>query len=100
MTPQDYEEKRTFRRLALEMPIKYALTSKPDSYRPAKGNDLSASGMALICEEALTPGTTITLLIDSDSPEYPALKTEAQVHRVTPTDNDTYLVSVIFRQVT
>lgn len=99
MTTQDYEEKRTFRRLTLEMPVRYALASAPDTFRHAMGRDLSAGGMSLLCDQALTPGTEIKLVIDSDSPSYPALEAEAEVHRVVRDGTGDYLVSVIFLQV-
>lgn len=100
MSSKDYEEKRLFRRLNLEMPLKYALISSPDEFRQAMGNDLSAGGMALHCKQALKPGTEIRLVIDSDSSNYPALEARATVHRVVQNEVDNYLVSVIFHQVT
>lgn len=99
MSSKDYEEKRSFRRLDLEMPVKYALVSSPDEYRQAEGSDLSAGGMALHCKQALKPGTEIKLVIDSDSSNYPALEARAVVQRVVQNEADDYLVSVIFHQV-
>lgn len=100
MSSKDYEEKRLFRRLDFDMPVKYALVSSPDEFRQAMGSDLSAGGMALHCKQALKAGTTIKLVIDSDSSSYPAMEARAEVHRVVENVADGYLVSVIFHQVT
>lgn len=99
MKPRDYEEKRLFRRIALEMPVKYASTSTPDQFSTATGHDLSAGGMAIICSEQLTAGSEIFLIIDSDSENYPPLRATAEVRRVVATGHDRYVTSVTFRKL-
>lgn len=99
MSPKDYEEKRLFRRIPLEMPVKYAPTSTPDQLSPATGRDLSAGGMALICSERLAVGSEILLIIDSDSESYPPLTATAEVRRVLATSNELYATSVIFHKL-
>lgn len=79
---RDYQEKRGFRRMALEeCPATYRIASSGEQGAGVV-RDLSGGGMRLHCDRPLAPGTRLLVTVAPERSTIPPLEAEAEVVRI------------------
>ena len=96
MSAFDYEEKRNFRRMALDCPIAYR---SPDSATPSYGSvrDLSATGLSFSADQPQTPGAPLEIHIEPGSARIRPLRALIEVIRCQPLAGGGYEIAAKIR---
>ncbi len=93
-----YEEKRGFIRMAVQCPAHYRL-SGASATAPAVAEDLSGNGIALLTEQAITPGTGLRIEVLPAKSITPPLAAEARVVRCDPLGEGRYRIACALERV-
>ncbi|QEP43422.1 PilZ domain-containing protein [Ectothiorhodospiraceae bacterium BW-2] len=80
LTRGDFTEKRDFIRMGVECPTTYQLEGDPNHYL-ATTLDLSATGIRLMTDNPLSPGTRLTIHLQPEKMIVPPLKAVVEVIR-------------------
>ena len=90
-----YSEKRNFIRMRINTPVQVRCG---DREIEAVGKDLSGSGMLLLFQEELAPGTSVEIRIEQEKDRAP-FRASAEVTRVHETTDEGYLLGLSITQI-
>ena len=93
-----YAEKRDFRRMSVDCPARIRIAGA-DSRSAAVVKNLSGSGMLILTEQELLPGTQLAVEILPGRDITPPLSAEARVVRVQPKDRGVYNIACRFERI-
>ncbi|MFO8154779.1 MAG: PilZ domain-containing protein [Pseudomonadota bacterium] len=80
------EEKRGFRRMTVDCRLAFAIDGQPGRHT-GQATDLSASGLAFICEATVAEGANLEVEVSPASALTPPLHARVEVLRVEETDS-------------
>lgn len=92
MIDRDYSEKRNYMRMNMDVPATVELAD--GSQHACTCRDLSAEGMLLELDQALTPGDELTVQVPAFSSQLSPLAAKATVTRVEDLGNGRYRMGV------
>ncbi len=75
------EEKRGFRRMAVDCPLTFAIDGQPGRHA-GRTTDLSASGLSFTCEAVVDQGATLEVEVSPATALTPPLHARVEVLRV------------------
>jgi len=87
MSDHDYDEKRDFVRMNIETQITYTVKNSDGQTHHGKSGDLSATGLYMDTDFALSEGDEIDIIMNPNGDRLPPFIAEGKVLRVTNDDN-------------
>lgn len=97
MNPRDYAEKRGFNRMTLnDCPLTYRVQGNDEVYNGVAQN-LSSSGIRMICDKELEPGTLLEVRITPAMTVVPPLEAVVEVIRVQAVNGGCYEVGATIK---
>jgi hypothetical protein len=87
-----YAEKRDFLRMTVDCPARFRIAGS-DSPSPAIVKNLSGSGMLILSDREIDPGTRLAVEIMPGKTITPPLSAEARVMRSHPTESGIYNIA-------
>lgn len=97
LTGRDFDEKRSYRRMGLDdSPVRYTVHGDGGSGEGVC-RDLSGSGLLMILDRELAPGTLLDIRVAPEQSVVPPLEAEVEVVRCSPADDGSYKVGVLIR---
>jgi hypothetical protein len=93
-----YAEKRGFLRMTIDCPARLRIAGA-NSRSAAVVKNLSSSGMLILTEQEIYPGTQLAVEISPGKPITPPLSAEARVVRMQSTDTGHYHIACHFERI-
>jgi hypothetical protein len=93
-----YAEKRNFLRMAVDCPARFRIAGS-DALSAAIVKNLSSSGMLILAEREIDPGTQLAVEIMPGKTITPPLSAEARVVRSHPTDTGDFNIACSFERI-
>jgi hypothetical protein len=93
-----YAEKRNFLRMSVDCPARYRVAGS-DSLSAGIVKNLSSSGMLILSEQEMDPGTQLAIEIMPGKTITPPLSAEARVVRSLPTETGDYNIACSFDRI-
>ena len=87
-----YAEKRDFLRMSVDCPARFRVAGS-DSLSAAIVKNLSSSGMLIMSDQKVDPGTHLAIEIMPGKTITPPLSAEARVVRINPTDAGNFSIA-------
>ncbi|MFU8837834.1 MAG: PilZ domain-containing protein [Thiohalomonadaceae bacterium] len=78
----DFSEKRDFFRMEVGCPMQYRQEGSGEALQQGTVRDLSASGLSFICQQRLSEGDRLEVVISPEKAIVPPLHASAEVVRV------------------
>ena len=97
MLVRDYQEKRNYIRMQMDVPASITVTHKGNVIQ-ARCQDLSGNGMLIMSPEPFEDGTEFTIVIASTQPTLPPLEATVKTMRCIQRD-DQYELGVIIEDI-
>jgi len=88
MSDHNYDEKRDFVRMNIETQITYTIKNSDGQTHQGKSGDLSATGLYMETDFALSEGDEIDIVMNPNGDRLPPFIAEGKVIRVTNNDSD------------
>ncbi|GAA3951558.1 PilZ domain-containing protein [Allohahella marinimesophila] len=98
---RDYSEKRNFIRMKVDAPIELRRTAdENEDAERIQGicRNLSGTGMEILVDEEIAPGTELYSTMPSNNPSFPSFETRISVLRAHPHE-DKYILGVEITEV-
>lgn len=89
----DFSEKRNFFRMDVGCPMQFRRQDDP-TMLTGTVRDLSASGLGFVCQQELSEGAMIEVIISPEKAIVPPLQAMAEVVRVSAQGGDSYEIGV------
>ena len=96
MADNDYEEKRNFVRMTIQMPVSYRIKGGKETIYQATSGNLSANGLKMISSHAPKVGDWLELEMHTSHDRFAPFVAEGQVIRIetAPESSDLFQISV------
>ena len=93
-----YAEKRNFLRMSVDCPARFRIAGS-DILSAGIVKNLSSSGMLILAEQEVDPGTQLAIEIMPGKTITPPLSAEARVVRTYPTDTGDFNIACCFDRI-
>ena len=94
MAEHNYEEKRDFVRMRIETQVTYTVKGNSTVTHHGDSQDLSATGLYMTTDYALTVGNLIDIVMNPNGERLPPFATQGKVIRSITDENDANLFHV------